>query len=161
MSQKLKSSTRDELLHAEDLLPQLGIQLPIGTATMSETAIREFATQWDPLEIHVGDGAHFGTVIASGIHTIATYQRLAVDAYFSSWAVVAARRIRDLVLPRPVFPGDTLTGWVRLASADGPKRGMVKFTVEGHLQNQDNLTVLTILIECYVKQRESSTLVAS
>lgn len=161
MSQKLKDHTNDELQHAEDLLPQLGVQLPIGSATMTEAAIREFAGQWDPLEIHVGDGAHFGTVIASGIHTIATYQRLAVDAYYSSWAVVAARRIRDLVLPRPVFPGDVLTGWVRLVSADEPKRGMVKFTVEGQLDNQDNLPVLTILIECYVKTRESGSLTAS
>lgn len=154
MSQKLKDHTNDELQHAEDLRPQLGVQLPIGSATMTEAAIREFAGQWDPLEIHVGDGAHFGTVIASGIHTIATYQRLAVDAYYSSWAVVAARRIRDLVLPRPVFAGDVLSGWVRLTSADQPARGMVKFVIDALLENQHGKPVFTIEFECYVKTRE-------
>lgn len=105
------------LLYAEDLAARVGVLTSLGPATMTEAEIRAFAQRWDPLPIHVGDGGPFGGVIASGLHTFAVFQRLAVDAAYCSWAVVAGRAIREMVLPQPVFPGDVLTGWVRVNGA--------------------------------------------
>lgn len=142
-------------LCAEDLVAQAGVRLPLGSVTMTEAAIRDFALQWDPLPIHVGDRSAFGGVIASGVHTLAVFQRLAVDAVYSSWAVVAGRAIRELVLPRPVFPGDVLTGWVRVVGAAPPRNGRVKLDVEGHLENQEGSTVLSLHLDSYVHTRAS------
>ncbi|MFB7757528.1 hypothetical protein ACFC18_49500, partial [Streptomyces sp. NPDC056121] len=65
-------------LYSEDLPRFVDLRQPLGTHMMTEDDIREFAGQWDPLPIHVGDGEHFGGVIASGLHTLCVYQRLAV-----------------------------------------------------------------------------------
>lgn len=141
------------LLYAEDLAARVGVLTSLGPATMTEAEIRAFAQRWDPLPIHVGEGGPFGGVIASGLHTFAVFQRLAVDAAYCSWAVVAGRAIREMVLPQPVFPGDVLTGWVRVNGASPPRNGMAKLEVEGHLENQHGKTVLTLRLDSYVSTR--------
>lgn len=141
------------LLYAEDLAARVGVLTSLGPATMTEAEIRAFAQRWDPLPIHVGDGGPFGGVIASGLHTFAVFQRLAVDAAYCSWAVVAGRAIREMVLPQPVFPGDVLTGWVRVSGASPPRNGMAQLEVEGHLENQHGKTVLTLRLDSYVRTR--------
>ncbi|MFZ2468989.1 MAG: MaoC/PaaZ C-terminal domain-containing protein [Parvibaculum sedimenti] len=141
------------LLYAEDLAARVGLLISLGPAIMTESQIRAFAQRWDPLPIHVGDGGPFGGVIASGLHTFAVFQRLAVDAAYFSWAVVAARAIREMVLPRPVFPGDVLTGWVRVNGASPPRNGMAKLEVEGHLENQHGKTALSVRLDVYVSTR--------
>lgn len=141
------------LLYAEDLAARVGVLTSLGPATMTEAEIRAFAQRWDPLPIHVGDGGPFGGVIASGLHTFAVFQRLAVDAAYCSWAVVAGRAIREMVLPQPVFPGDVLTGWVRVSGASPPRNGMAQLEVEGHLENQHRKTVLTLRLDSYVRTR--------
>lgn len=141
------------LLYAEDLAARVGVLTSLGPATMTEAEIRAFAQRWDPLPIHVGDGGPFGGVIASGLHTFAVFQRLAVDAAYCSWAVVAGRAIREMVLPQPVFPGDVLTGWVRVNGASPPRNGMAQLEVEGHLENQHGKPVLTLRLDSYVRTR--------
>ena len=148
-----RAQSEDGLLYAEDLAARAGELHPLGPVVMTEPEIRAFAHQWDPLPLHIGDGGPFGGVIASGLHTFAVFQRLAVDAAYSSWAVVAGRAIREMVLPRPVFPGDVLTGWVRINGAAPPRNGMVQLEVEGRLANQHNEPVLTLLLASYVQTR--------
>lgn len=147
------SPVGEELLFAEELLARQGIPTAFGSYTMTEPSIREFAQSWDPLPMHIGDGGHFGTVIASGLHTLAVFQRLAVESAYRSWAVVAGRGIRDLVLPRPVFPGDQLSGWVQVNGGVQTRPEMVKLDIEGHLENQDGKQVLHLRLDNYVRSR--------
>jgi acyl dehydratase len=156
MSSAGPAPIQDGLLYDEDLAARVGVLSSLGPVTMTESEIRAFAQRWDPLPIHVGDGGPFGGVIASGLHTFAMFQRLAVDAAYSSWAVVAGRAIREMVLPRPVFPGDVLTGWVRVNGACPPRNGMAKLEVEGRLENQHGKTVLTLRLESYVSTARAS-----
>jgi hypothetical protein len=71
------------MIYAEDL--HVGQEFEFGSMTLSEQDILDFARQWDPLRIHT-DVAYakegpFGQVIASGLHTLAVYQRMMVDGF--------------------------------------------------------------------------------
>lgn len=140
-------------LYAEDLTDIIGVAQELGRYHLTEEAIRVFARQWDPLEIHVGDGGHFGGVIASGLHTLCVFQRLAVAGVYSRWAVVAGRDIRGMTLPKPVRPGDTLTGWVTIAEVAPARGGQAKVRVQGELANQHDERVMIIELDGYVHSR--------
>lgn len=108
-------TTHADRIHAEDLT--VGQEIPFGTWTLSETDIVEYARVWDPLPMHVDPAwaaqGPFGGVIASGLQTIAVYQRLIVDALWSK-AMGKAGRGFDLRFLAPVRPGTTLTGAARV-----------------------------------------------
>ena len=75
-------------------------------------------SRWDPQDFHIDRAAaadgHFGEVIASGVHTLAIFQRLAVDAVYRDWAVIGGRRLSDIEFLGPVRPGTTLIGTLRI-----------------------------------------------
>ncbi|MFB7992544.1 MaoC/PaaZ C-terminal domain-containing protein [Streptomyces sp. NPDC056002] len=143
-------------LYSEDLPRFVDLRQPLGTHMMTEDDIREFAGQWDPLPIHVGDGEHFGGVIASGLHTLCVYQRLAVAGPYSRWAVVAGRRMTNMSLPRPVRPGDTLTGWVTIGRVS-PRARTAMARIQGELVNQNGEQVLSLELDAVVKNRPTAT----
>jgi acyl dehydratase len=99
------------MLYAEDLTE--GQQFQLGTYTISEDEIIGFARVYDPIPIHVDPVAAksgpFGGVIASGLNTMAVYQRLIVDAVWSRVAGIVGRSL-EVRLRHPVRPGDTITG---------------------------------------------------
>ncbi|WP_433590692.1 MaoC/PaaZ C-terminal domain-containing protein [Nocardia sp. CA-145437] len=142
-----------ERLYAEDLIEIIGVAQELGRHSLTEEAIRAFARQWDPLAIHVGDGEHFGGVIASGLHTLCVFQRLAVAGAYSRWAVVAGRDIRGMTLPTPVRPGDTLTGRVTITDVVPAREGRAKVRVQGELTNQYDERVMIIDLDGYVHSR--------
>jgi acyl dehydratase len=88
---------------------RIGTRYDLGTHRMTETEIVAFATAWDPQAFHIDAEAaksrHFGGIVASGLHTIGVYQRLATLAHLDRWGVIAGRGLRDLQFPRPVCPG--------------------------------------------------------
>lgn len=95
------------LLRADDLTP--GSVIPFGSYVVTLHEIIALASAWDPLPIHVNaaaasKGPH-GDLIASGIHTLAVAQRLAVAAAYAHWDVIAGREVTRLRLLRPVLPG--------------------------------------------------------
>lgn len=118
-------TTRAQRIHAEDL--SVGQEIPFGTWTLSERDIVKYARVWDPLPMHIDPGwaaqGPFGGVIASGLQTIAVYQRLIVDALWSK-AMGKAGRGFDLRFLAPVRPGTTLTGAATVAAIrPRPERG--------------------------------------
>ncbi|MFE3229366.1 MaoC/PaaZ C-terminal domain-containing protein [Nocardia sp. NPDC059228] len=143
----------DERLYSEDLTEMIGVAQELGRHSLTEEAIRAFAQQWDPLAIHVGDGEHFGGVIASGLHTLCVFQRLAVAGVYSRWAVVAGRDIRSMTLPKPVRPGDTLTGRVTITDVASARGGRAKVRIQGELANQYDERVMVIDLDGYVHSR--------
>src|ERR1700758_1916646 len=99
-------------MYAEDIT--VGQRFPFGDHTVTREEILSFAREWDPLYLHVDEAAAaagpFGGLIASGIHTLPVYLRLAAPAGWLHTAMVAGRSLREIRFPRPVRPGTTLTG---------------------------------------------------
>ena len=85
-----------DVLYAEDLVE--GVVYELGIHRVSAAEIVEFGRSWDPLPMHVDEHAArrspLGGLIASGIHTLAIYQRLQADALIARLAVVAGREVR-------------------------------------------------------------------
>lgn len=97
---------------------------------------------------------HFGGLIASGVHTLAVYQRLSIQSRTQHWHVIGGAGIRDLQFRRPVRPSDTLTGVsvvenVRLAP--GRARALVEYS--GELTNQDGERTPVLTMAAYLQMR--------
>lgn len=140
------------LLYGRDI--QAGTRLQLGTHTLTEQAIIDFATAWDPQYFHVDKaaaaGGVYGGLIASGIHTLAIYQRLVAQAALCHWQVIAGRSLRDLRFLRPVRPGDTLTANMTIDAVTFDDRNRALVTNSGVLTNQHGKHVLSLMLDSYV-----------
>jgi acyl dehydratase len=140
--------------YADDL--SAGDEFDLGSYQVSLAEILEFAEQWDPQFFHVDESAaadgFFGGVIASGVHTVAIFQRLAVLGAYRHWAVIAGRRV-TAELPAPLTPGLTVTGtlWIDRVRITRPDRALV--TTRGRLAGPDGVPVLHTTVEAYVRRR--------
>ncbi|MGW6455735.1 MaoC/PaaZ C-terminal domain-containing protein [Streptomyces sp. NPDC055078] len=154
MSEPIAANT----LYAEDLSP--GVRYDLGAYTVTREEIMEFAHRWDPLPMHVHPAAaaqgYFKDIIASGTHTLCIFQRLAVHGALQRWAIIAARGLRDIRLHRPVRPGMTLRGDLRVESvALVPDRGdRAALTYNGRLSS-DGEVLMSMTVETYVRCRTS------
>lgn len=144
----------DQTLFADDLAA--GDVFELGSYTVSTDELTGFAEQWDPQFFHVdGDAADrglFGGLIASGIHTMAVFQRLSVAGFWARSATIAARGIREVRFVRPVRPGSTLSG--RLVVEDVQHRdGRSLVTVNGTLAEEAGDAVLEMSVDAYLARR--------
>lgn len=144
----------DQTLFADDLAA--GDVFELGSYTVSTDELTGFAEQWDPQFFHVdGDAAGrglFGGLIASGIHTMAVFQRLSVAGFWARSATIAARGIREVRFVRPVRPGSTLSG--RLVVEDVQHRdGRSLVTVNGTLAEEAGDAVLEMSVDAYLARR--------
>jgi acyl dehydratase len=135
-------------LFFEDLAP--GQVVELGSRTVTEAEILEFARQFDPQPFHVDPEAAkssaFGGLIASGWHTGAMWMRLYVDSLLDGAAAMGSPGIEELRWLAPVRPGDTLSGRLTVLeatpSASRPDRGTVR--IRGEMVNQDGVTVMAM-----------------
>lgn len=147
----------DETLFADDL--EVGDVHVLGSHLVTREEVVEFATDWDPQFFHVDAAAAergvFDGLIASGIHTMAVFQRLSVAGFWGRTATLAARGIREVRFVRPVRPGTEVTG--RLTVEDiGPRdetRSLV--TVSGVLEEASG-PVLTMTLDVYLARRSAT-----
>ena len=117
---------------------------------MTEQAIIEFATEFDPQPFHIDPGAavdsSFGGLIASGWQTGSLWMRLYADALLLDADSRGSPGMEELRWLAPVRPGDTLTGTTKVVDAQpsskDPTRGTV-FT-ESAMTNQDGVVVMTM-----------------
>ena len=151
-------TTASERLPAEEM--PFDEEIVCGSYAVSEREIIEFGTQWDPQYFHVDPeaAAHstFGGVIASGLHTTSIFQRLAVQAIYTRYDVIAGREIRSLRFLRPVRGGDVLTASVLLHSVEPARRGRCLVTIMGTLRNQEGVPVLDLEVDSLVRSRTLS-----
>lgn len=138
--------TTTDRIHADDLAP--GQEIPFGSWTLTEQDILDYARVWDPLPMHTDPEwaatGPFGGVIASGLQTIAVYQRLIVDALWSN-ATGKAGRGFDLKFLAPVRPGTTLTGAAEVVAIDArPERGDALVTLHSRLWDDAGTVVLEL-----------------
>jgi len=135
-------------IYFEDFTP--GTMLELGSVTVSQDAIIEFATQFDPQPFHTDEEAAtdsaFGGLIASGWHTGSLWMRLYADSVLADADSRGSPGVEELRWRAPVRPGDTLTGRTeildRSPSSTDPTRGTV-FT-ESSMTNQDGIVVMTM-----------------
>ncbi|HYK06822.1 MAG TPA: MaoC family dehydratase [Gaiellaceae bacterium] len=121
----------------------------LGSRTVTEGELVDFARQWDPQPFHVDPVAAkdsiFGGLIASGWQTGAIWMRMYVDTMLGS-AARGSPGIEDLRWLAPVRPGDTLTGRLTVLdarpSATRPDRGTIR--IRGEMVNQDGVTVMAM-----------------
>ncbi|MCD2190803.1 MaoC/PaaZ C-terminal domain-containing protein [Actinomycetospora soli] len=144
-------------LYADDLEP--GRSFGFGHHTVSEAEIVDYARRWDPIFIHVdpeaATRAGLGGVIASGLHTLAIYQRFVVEAIWSR-AAGGVGRTMDVGFRRPVRAGATLTGRAVVHGVEPrPERGDAVVTIHGELVD-DDAVVLTVVNESVLPLRPTA-----
>ncbi len=135
-----------------------GAVFELGSFTMTEREIIDFARQFDPQDMHVDPAVAasgpFGGVIASGWQTIGLMMRLFVDRFLPKNGL-ASPGIDELRWTRPVYPGDVLSVRVTITesrlSKSRPDRGLTKNLVE--IRNQDNEVVLTMRPMNFIRVR--------
>lgn len=146
------------MLYAEDLTP--GREFGFGTWTLSEQDIIAYARQWDPLPIHTdpeaaAKGPH-GGIIASGLQTIAVYQRLVVEALWKDVPGIGGRTFQ-IQFRRPVKPGMTLSGKARIDRIEHrPERGNAVIYVASQLTDEAGQVVLDIAVDAVILHRPVS-----
>jgi len=145
----------NELLYAEDL--EVGLSIPLGSYQTTHSEIIAFAERWDPQPFHIDDAAaaqgYFGGVIASGVHTLAIFQRLAVLGAYRSWAIIAGRTIREVQLTSPVRAGATLHGTLSILEIELSRHDRALVTTGGSLVDDSGDPVLTVELQAYLRRR--------
>ncbi|UUZ59534.1 MaoC/PaaZ C-terminal domain-containing protein [Nocardioides sp. B-3] len=150
----------DTGVYAEDL--QVGTTRQLGEHEVTTAAIIDFASQWDPQFFHTEperaerEGA-LGGLIASGIHTIAIYQRLEINCRTQHWHVVGGTGMENVRLRRPVRPGDVLSGRTTISGKRlEPERGRGLVSFAGELANQRGEVVMIPALSAYLLMRPRS-----
>ena len=143
------------MLYAEDLIE--GQEFQLGTYTITEAEILQFAHQYDPVPIYTDPVAAvagpFGGLIASGFNTIAIYQRLVAEAVWTRVAAIVGRGL-EIRLPNPVRPGATLTGKTRVQSVTlRPERNNAVVIFRTELVDGDGRSVLALVCDTLIHVR--------
>lgn len=91
---------------------EAGVPRELGSHTVTESEITDFAADYDPLPFHTDPEAAtetiHGELIASGYHTLCLANRIIVEEFRTEVAAVVGFGIDDLSWHAPVRPGDEL-----------------------------------------------------
>jgi acyl dehydratase len=125
--------------------PSPGERIPLGDHHVTREEIVEFGARWDPQPFHLSEalaaGTPLGELVASGVHVLAVFQRLACIAFFRDAPIVAGRGFEALRLHRPVRPGTTLTGSLVIDRLELRPDGRRELTARGMLHARDDLVL--------------------
>ena len=91
-------------------------------------------------------------MIGSGLHTMAIFQRMAVERAYSRWAVIAGRAIRDVQLTAPLRPGATVAGTLAITAVVpvGDQRSLV--SKRGFIHDGD-VQLMSMDLDAYIARR--------
>lgn len=111
----------------------VGQVLSLGERTVTAEEIVAFATAFDPQPFHVDEAAGkasiYGSLIASGWHTVSMLMRMNCDAYLLDSTSAGSPGIDELRWLRPVRPGDTIRAELEVIevrpSRSKPDRGLM------------------------------------
>ncbi|HZW14279.1 MAG TPA: MaoC family dehydratase [Noviherbaspirillum sp.] len=112
---------------------EVGKTIEVGSRTVTEEEIIDFAKQFDPQPFHVDKAAAaqsmYGGIIASGWHTCGLIMRLMVDRFLNGAASLGSPGVDEIRWIKPVRGGDTLTVTTTALetrpSTSKPDRGVV------------------------------------
>ena len=145
----------DSTIYADDLTA--GDVYELGSYTPSREEVTSFAEAWDPQFFHTdleaAERGLFGGLIASGIHTMAVFQRLSVGGFWGNSATIAARGIRNVRFIKPVRPGTTLAGRLVVEEVTHRDAGRSLVSVSGSLRDESGASVLALSLDAYIARR--------
>lgn len=126
-----------------------GQEFLLGSFSLTEDEIIEFARRFDPQPFHTdleaAEGSAFGGLIASGWHTGSSIMRLLVDNFIPRESSMGSPGIDELRWTKPVRPGDVITAVYRVLdvvpSRSKPDRGHIAGELVA--TNQDGDVVMT------------------
>jgi acyl dehydratase len=129
---------------------EIGKTIELGSRSVTEEEIIDFAKQFDPQPFHVNKEAAaqsiYGGIIASGWHTCGLIMRAMVDGYLGEAASMGSPGVDEIRWIKPVRGDDTLTVTATIldvrASTSKPDRGVV--TTMWSAKNQHGELVATI-----------------
>ena len=127
---------------------EVGYRSRVGTYTLTESEVVEFASTWDPQPFHIDKDAAsasiFGGLTASSLHLFAICTRLFFD-HEDRIQILAMLGKEAIRIPNPARPGDVLTYATeciqKKPSSSRPDRGVI--TLKDTLTNQHGQAVLT------------------
>jgi acyl dehydratase len=120
-----------DLLHYEDFT--VGKTWDLGTYRVTAEEIKAFAREFDPQFFHLDEdrakSSVLGGLSASGWHTCGMLMRLMVDGYLDRTAAMGSPGLEEVKWLKPVYAGETLTGWMTVLakrqSKSRPEMGLV------------------------------------
>jgi acyl dehydratase len=141
----------------EDFPP--GMSIETAGATMTKSAIIDFAQTWDFQPFHIDVEAAregpYGGLIASGFHTLVVGFRLFLAESGMRRSSMGSPGMTEVRWLKPVRPGDTITTTMTVVdarpSASKPDRGVV--TMDFAMRNQHGETVLTYRCPVILRRR--------
>jgi acyl dehydratase len=147
-----------DMLYGEDFKP--GMEFQFRSLTLSESDIMGFAREYDPQLMHVSktaaEASPWGGIIASGVQTVAIYQRLVCDAVWNRTAVKAGKTMH-VEMRRPVRPGTTLTGKLVVQEVSlRPERGDALVVTRSELTDDAGEVVLVLTLDGVMLMRPSA-----
>lgn len=128
--------------------------------TVTEDAVIEFARRWDPQPFHINREAAkdsiFGTLVASGLHTMLLSYWLYFDSGVVRGTAIAGLGIEDVKFLGPLVPGDTISIRIRIIdkqASSRPGRGKVKLKIE--TLNHRDAMIFQMSLHALVVARDS------
>lgn len=143
--------------HFEDI--EVGESKTLGTETLSQDEIIDFASEWDPQDYHTDPEAAkesvHGGIIASGSHTVAVAIREWVEEDLDDVKNMGAREIRSLTWERAIRPGEELEFRVEVLDKEpdeyNPTHGFVEYELSVHVDGEE---VISMISEQVIGTRE-------
>lgn len=137
-----------------------GQVLELGSYTLSEAEIIEFATRYDPQPFHIDPAAarasNWGGIIASGFHTCSVAMRLIVENVLAGSESSGSPGLSSVRWLKPVRPGDTLSMRVEVLQANLSQSGGTGIVVwQWQLNNQRAELVLDLVATSLFDLRKS------
>lgn len=128
---------------------EAGRSYELGSFSLTDEQIIDFATQFDPQAFHIDPAAAeesvFGGLIASGWHTVGCVMRLMVDNLIPPQSALGSPGIDNLRWLQPVRPGINYRAVYTVDSVrdskSKPDRGMISTTTD--LFDPDGEKVMT------------------
>jgi len=138
---------------------EIGRRFTTRGMTLTEADIIQFAQLYDPQPFHIdkvaAQDSAFGTLIASGLHTMCVALRMVVQENIFTEASMGSPGMDQVRWHQPVYPGDTLTTSVEVMDAapstSKPDRGRARMAYTVHNQHGD--TVMTFTAWQILKRR--------
>ena len=130
-----------------------------GPRRITAAEIKAFATEFDPLPMHIDEDAARATMLgglcASGWHTCAILTRMVVDGFLLDSSSMGGPGCDEVKWLAPVRPNDELSVHVHVLatrpSASKPDRGFVKFLFK--MVNGAGAGVLTMTADLMFRRR--------
>jgi acyl dehydratase len=138
---------------------QVGERFSTRGITVTESAIIDFASRYDPQPFHIdieaATASNYGGLIASGFQTLALGFRMVLETGIFRASSMGSPGFDELRWLKPVRPGDTLHTELEVMekkpSSSKPDRGILRIAYR--IKNQKDEEVLTFLSMHLLKRR--------